>query len=327
MALEETRPEAEPAHRAERAGRMAGPRPVRPSGCAVPGLAAAARHPFDALSLHPAEPRLLRHVRGHAAVHQLRLLGHRRHQSLSWTGPMSALEQYGFLLDCDNYLDPTTCREDRFWNGVFNTRHLRLLPGQPDRPVLADHGIDPEPRDPRRGFFRAAFFFPVLLSPVVVALIWKWILLRDGVLNAFLVSIGLDPILFFVSPVWAMFWAIFVSVWAHMGFYTLILLAGLQAIPARSLRGRRDGRHQARTRFLPHHAAASVAQHAGRHRAGADQGGADLRRGLRADRRRTGHRDPVHRAVHLQRPASRTRCRISASPRPPRSCSAWSCSC
>ena len=29
-----------------------------------------------------------------------------------------------------------------------------------------------------------------------------------------------------------MFWAIFVSVWAHMGFYTLILLAGLQAIPA-----------------------------------------------------------------------------------------------
>ena len=29
-----------------------------------------------------------------------------------------------------------------------------------------------------------------------------------------------------------MFWAIFVSIWAHMGFYTLILLAGLQAIPA-----------------------------------------------------------------------------------------------
>jgi alpha-1,4-digalacturonate transport system permease protein len=81
-----------------------------------------------------------------------------------------------------------------------------------------------------RGFFRAVFFFPVLLSPVVVALIWKWILLRDGILNAFLVSIGMDKILFFVSPEWAMFWAVFVSIWAHMGFYTLILLAGLQAI-------------------------------------------------------------------------------------------------
>ena len=28
-----------------------------------------------------------------------------------------------------------------------------------------------------------------------------------------------------------MWWVIFVSIWAHMGFYTLILLAGLQAIP------------------------------------------------------------------------------------------------
>ena len=35
-----------------------------------------------------------------------------------------------------------------------------------------------------RGFFRAVFFFPVPLSPVVVAPIWKWILLRDGILNA-----------------------------------------------------------------------------------------------------------------------------------------------
>ena len=33
------------------------------------------------------------------------------------------------------------------------------------------------------------------------------------------------------SAGWAFFWSIFVSIWAHMGFYTLILLAGLQAIP------------------------------------------------------------------------------------------------
>ena len=35
-----------------------------------------------------------------------------------------------------------------------------------------------------RGFFRGVFFYPVLLSPVVVALIWKWMLQREGVLNA-----------------------------------------------------------------------------------------------------------------------------------------------
>ncbi len=145
--------------------------------------------------------------------------------------PFVGTEQYGFLLDCETIIDPQTCREDRFWKGVYNT--LIFVFFQVTFMVLFSliTALILN-RDIRaRGFFRAVFFFPVLLSPVVVALIWKWILLRDGILNAFLVSIGLDKILFFVSPEWSMFWAIFVSIWAHMGFYTLILLAGLQAIP------------------------------------------------------------------------------------------------
>lgn len=144
--------------------------------------------------------------------------------------PYTGGEQYGFLFDCDNYADPISCREDRFWKGIFNTAVFIFF--QVSFMVLFSLitalVLNREIRG--RGFWRAVFFFPVLLSPVVVALIWKWILLRDGILNAFLVSIGLDRILFFVSPEWAMFWAVFVSIWAHMGFYTLILLAGLQAI-------------------------------------------------------------------------------------------------
>lgn len=140
-------------------------------------------------------------------------------------------EQYAFLLDCGSYADPTTCREDRFWRGIFNTatfiffQVMFLVLFSLITALILNRKIR------ARGFFRAVFFFPVLLSPVVVALIWKWILLRDGLLNAGLVSLGFDRILFFVSPEWSMFWAIFVSIWAHMGFYTLILLAGLQAIP------------------------------------------------------------------------------------------------
>ncbi len=82
-----------------------------------------------------------------------------------------------------------------------------------------------------RGFFRGVFFFPVLLSPVVVALVWKWILQRNGVLNASLEGFGFDTINWLIDQHWAFFWSVFISVWAHMGFYTLILLAGLQAIP------------------------------------------------------------------------------------------------
>jgi alpha-1,4-digalacturonate transport system permease protein len=83
-----------------------------------------------------------------------------------------------------------------------------------------------------RGFFRSVFFYPVLLSPVVVALIWKWILQQQyGILNSLLAGLGRDQIPFLVDPNWATFWAIVISVWAQMGFYALILLAGLQAIP------------------------------------------------------------------------------------------------
>jgi len=140
-------------------------------------------------------------------------------------------EQYAFLFDCGNFTDPVTCREDRFWKGIYNTSIFIFFQVTFLVVFSLITALVLNRRIRGRGFFRAVYFFPVLLSPVVVALIWKWILLRDGILNAFLVSIGLEKILFFVSPEWSMFWAIFVSIWAHMGFYTLILLAGLQAIP------------------------------------------------------------------------------------------------
>ncbi len=146
--------------------------------------------------------------------------------------PYVGTEQYAYLFECDSYLTPASCREDRFWRGVANTAVFVVF--QVTAMVLFSliTALVLNMKIRGRGFFRAVYFFPVMLSPVVVALIWKWILQRDGVLNAAITSLGGQKILFFVDPSWAMFWAVFTSVWAHMGFYTLILLAGLQAIPA-----------------------------------------------------------------------------------------------
>ncbi|MBH5398644.1 sugar ABC transporter permease [Bradyrhizobium sp. CNPSo 4010] len=146
--------------------------------------------------------------------------------------PYVGSDQFAYLFDCGSYLDPATCREDHFWRAVANTVKFVVL--QVTAMVLLSlvTALVLNMRIRGRGFFRAVYFFPVLLSPVVVALIWKWILQRDGLLNAAITTLGGQKIIFFVDPSWAMFWAVFVSVWAHMGFYTLILLAGLQAIPA-----------------------------------------------------------------------------------------------
>jgi len=84
-----------------------------------------------------------------------------------------------------------------------------------------------------RGFWRSVFFYPVMLSPVVVAYLWSLILKRQGALSLTLMQWGVldEPIQWLQAPGWTMFWSIFVYTWAHLGFYMLILLAGLQAIP------------------------------------------------------------------------------------------------
>lgn len=145
--------------------------------------------------------------------------------------PYVGARNFNNLMDCSNFLDPNSCREDKFWRAVWNTTWFVTL----QVGIMVSFSLLTAiilNRDIRaRGFFRSVFFFPVLLSPVVVALIWKWILQREGVLNAFLDWTGVGGINWLVDAQWAFGWSVFISVWAHMGFYTLILLAGLQAIP------------------------------------------------------------------------------------------------
>ncbi len=145
--------------------------------------------------------------------------------------PFVGLSNFERLFTCGDFLNPNTCVEDRFWRAVFNT--IVFVVFQVGGMVLLAliTALILNRKIVGRGFFRSVFFYPVLLSPVVVALIWKWILQRDGLLNALIVSLGGERTLFLLNSNWATFWAIVVSIWAQMGFYMLILLAGLQAIP------------------------------------------------------------------------------------------------
>jgi alpha-1,4-digalacturonate transport system permease protein len=146
--------------------------------------------------------------------------------------PLVGTANFTRLFDCKNFLEPATCNQDRFSRAMLNTGGyvvaevgLLVLVSLVTALVLNSKIV-------ARGFFRSVFFYPVLLSPVVVALIWRWILQQDGLLNALLVSLGGQRLSVFLSPDWARVWTVLVSVWAQTGFYTLILLAGLQAIPA-----------------------------------------------------------------------------------------------
>lgn len=136
------------------------------------------------------------------------------------------------LLTCEDFIDPNTCYEDLFWRAVFNTSGYVI--SQVGLMVIISliTALVLNRNIKARGFFRSVYFYPVLLSPIVVALIWKWILQENGLLNGIIAGLGYDKVPFMVNAQWARFWVVIISVWAFMGFYTLILLAGLQSIPS-----------------------------------------------------------------------------------------------
>jgi alpha-1,4-digalacturonate transport system permease protein len=136
------------------------------------------------------------------------------------------------LLTCEDYSRPLTCNQDLFWRGVGNTARFVLFEVTLIVALAMITALALNRKIRARGFFRSVFFYPVLLSPVVVGLMWKWILQQNGLLNGLITAAGGDRILFLTDANWAQFWMIVISVWAQMGFYTLILLAGLQSIPS-----------------------------------------------------------------------------------------------
>jgi putative chitobiose transport system permease protein len=82
-------------------------------------------------------------------------------------------------------------------------------------------------------FFRAAIYLPVITSLVVSGLVWKWVYEEKGLLNHLLLASGItkDPVAFLTDPGHALFAVMAVTVWSGLGYYMVIYLAGLQAIP------------------------------------------------------------------------------------------------
>lgn len=84
-----------------------------------------------------------------------------------------------------------------------------------------------------RGFYRTALFTPVVTTLAAVAVVWRFLLhTRYGFVNYGLSALGLHPVDWLGDPRWAMPAIVLLSVWKNFGYNMIILLAGLQAIPA-----------------------------------------------------------------------------------------------
>jgi ABC-type sugar transport system permease subunit len=82
------------------------------------------------------------------------------------------------------------------------------------------------------GPFRSLFYLPTLTPYVTAALIWLFIVQRDfGALNVFLGLFGIPPQNWLGNPTLVMPSIAMLEVWRGVGFWTLLFLAALLALP------------------------------------------------------------------------------------------------
>jgi N-acetylglucosamine transport system permease protein len=91
--------------------------------------------------------------------------------------------------------------------------------------------------------YKVIFFFPQVLSLVVISIMWQQIYRGDsqGLINGLLIKIGLvdadDPINFIANPEpflgvpLVLWWLLVVAVWSGVGFYMVLFSAAMQSIP------------------------------------------------------------------------------------------------
>jgi len=81
--------------------------------------------------------------------------------------------------------------------------------------------------------YRALYFVPAVSGSIAIGLSWRWLFERSGFINSVLVSWGViqEPIQWLATPSLVLPIAMLLTIWAGIGYYSVIFLAGLQNVP------------------------------------------------------------------------------------------------
>lgn len=84
-----------------------------------------------------------------------------------------------------------------------------------------------------RSFFRVFFLMPVMISPIAVVFIIGRLMLHEdiGAVNAVLMKLGFERVMWLSDPTTARITIVLVDVWQSTSFMILMFLAGLQSLP------------------------------------------------------------------------------------------------
>ncbi len=125
-----------------------------------------------------------------------------------------------------------TFQDPNFWSSLWHTLLFTLLSTPPLVILSLLFALLANRAVPARWLYRLAFFSPYLLPSSVVALIWVWMYQPGfGLINGYLMRLGLGEIAWLSDPDVAMISIAITTVWWTIGFNFVLYLAGLQEIP------------------------------------------------------------------------------------------------
>ncbi|MBO9598963.1 MAG: sugar ABC transporter permease [Cohnella sp.] len=143
----------------------------------------------------------------------------------SWNG-IEAAEFNGLTNFKNAFTDP------KMWSSVKNNGYFILFSVFVQVPIIVFFSILISNVRKLKGLYKTAVFVPAVMSTAVIGILWSFIYEPDiGLFNLILTKLGLQPVMWLSDSNWAMFSILITNAWQWMGFYIVMVLAAILAIP------------------------------------------------------------------------------------------------
>ncbi|MCY7487445.1 carbohydrate ABC transporter permease [Paenibacillus alvei] len=144
----------------------------------------------------------------------------------SWNGISKDVTFIGF----DNYLNVMSKPE--FWDSVKNNGYFILFSLFIQVPLIIFFSLLISNVKRLKGLYKTAVFMPSVMSTAVIGILWGFIYDPDtGLLNKLLGLFGIDPLMWLADKKTAMISILITNAWQWTGFYIVMVLAAILAIP------------------------------------------------------------------------------------------------
>ncbi len=118
-----------------------------------------------------------------------------------------------------------------FWSALGNTAFFVVGTIPLTTALALALALAVQPAFRGRSLFRTGFFLPSVVSVVVLSLVFKGLYAPNGSLNGLLAALHLPTPAWLLDPDTALPAIMAMDVWSASGYYMVIFLAGLEAIP------------------------------------------------------------------------------------------------